>query len=287
MSSRIAVLSDIHANPFALEAVIDDIARQGVDEVLVGGDMVGRGALGSDVLDMITHMGWQGVRGNHEDYLINFHRKTVEESWLSAPEWAAARWMAAELRDEQVDLIAALPFSRSATSAPGLRLVHGTPAANNQGLGEWTDEAVVRAHLERIDEPLLVCAHTHRPMRREVDGRLVVNVGSVGLPFNADPRAQYAIFTHRPSGWDVEFRQVAYDRDAILRAYQTSGFMDAGGPTAVLLARELEHARPFLVPFIKWVAATQCPPDFDSMANFLDVYRPEMSLREFTRLLSA
>jgi predicted phosphodiesterase len=286
MTPRVAVLSDIHANPFALEAVIDDIARQGVDEVLVGGDMVGRGPLGSRVVDLVREMGWASVRGNHEDYTLDFRRQNVRESWLTDPEWAASRWMADELREEQIEYLDTLPFSRTATVDPSLRLFHGSPKSYCEGLGEWTKNSTIQAHFDSIDESLLVCAHTHRPMTRETAGGLVVNVGSVGLPFNADPRAQYAIFTHKKHGWRVEFRQVDYDRDAFLDAYETTAFIDEGGVTARLLQREIQCARPFLVPFLKWADATGRPPRMESLDVFLDVYRPEMSMREFLKILS-
>ena len=92
---RIAVIADIHANMPALEAVIRDIEQQEIDEVLVGGDLVGRGPQGSAVVKRIIEEGWAGVRGNHEDYLLNFRRRTVREEWLTAEEWSALRWMAA------------------------------------------------------------------------------------------------------------------------------------------------------------------------------------------------
>lgn len=287
MTLRIAVLSDVHANPFALEAVVEDIARQRVDEVLLGGDLVGRGPLGSQVLDMVKELGWPSVRGNHEDYTLSFRRGHVHTSWLTAPEWAASRWMAAELRDDQIEFIDALPFSLTSAAAPSLRVVHGSPASNCEGIGPWTSDKIIQSHLSAVEESLLVCAHTHRPMIRQTPGGLVVNVGSVGLPFNADPRAQYAIFTRKNNAWSTELRQVDYDREAFYRAYETSGFKEAGGITADLLLHELRAARPYLVPYIKWAGAHKRPPTPDSLADFLNAYDPSMSRQEFARLLCA
>lgn len=288
MTSRVAVLSDIHANPFALEAVVDDIARQNVDEVIVAGDMVGRGPLGSQVVARIQDLGWPGVRGNHEDYTLNFRRGNVHESWLSAREWAASRWMAAELSPEQIEFIDTLPFTRAASVAPSMRVFHGSPDSYREGLGIWTKNDTIERHFQGIEETLLVCAHTHRPMVRETPGGLVVNVGSVGLPFNGDPRAQYAIFTHKDGHWQVELRQVDYDREAFLKTYKTTGFMDAAGVTAHLLVHEIRNARPFLVPFIKWSELTgRAPADMDALPEFLEVFRPEMSSRDFIKMISA
>ncbi|MFW5967174.1 MAG: metallophosphoesterase family protein [Persicimonas sp.] len=283
---RIAVISDIHANPYALEAVVEDLDDQQVDEVLVGGDLVGRGPLGSAVVDLVRELGWPSVRGNHEDYTLEFRRQKVPDAWLVNPQWAASRWMAAELDEEHLVFLDDFPFTMTARSAPSLRLVHGSPRSHQEGIGEWTSEETLREHFESVDEPLLVCAHTHRPMVREVGDGLIVNVGSVGLPFNGDPRAQYAIFTKKPSGWEVEFRKVDYNRAPFLDDYETTGFLEEGGISALLLKREVETARPFLVPFLKWAEFTGNPPTFESLDAFDAIYSEEMSMGEFYRLLT-
>lgn len=279
---RIAVLADIHGNLPALEAVLADLAGQAVDEVLVGGDLVGRGPEGRAVVHRIAKLGWQGVRGNHEDYLLAFHEQRVPPAWLTAPEWAASRFMAAELDDFARAYAASLPLSIASERAPHLRLVHGTPRSNNEGLGPWSSDGELAASLDAVTEPLLVCAHTHRSFERSVLGGRVVNVGSVGLPFNRDPRAQYGLFTVRPDGeTDVELRRVPYDRRETLERYQTTGFAAAGGLTAKLLELEIEHAVPVLVPFQRWAEAAGRPLHLDQLAAFLAFYRPGESLRGF------
>jgi len=160
---RVAVLADIHGNLPALEAVIEDIAAQQPDEVLVGGDLVGRGPCGKDVVQRVTDMGWRSVRGNHEDYLLAFRHKRVRSHWLTAPEWAAARWMAGELDEAAASTLEGLPLTLLSELAPELRLVHGTPRSNSEGIGPWTSHEQVEAHFSTVAEPVLVCGHTHRP----------------------------------------------------------------------------------------------------------------------------
>jgi predicted phosphodiesterase len=281
--SRIAVLADIHANPFALEAVIDDLDDRHIDEVMVGGDLVGRGPHGSAVVERIADLDWRTIRGNHEDYVLSFRRRDVPDDWLVADKWSASRWMAEEIDDRHAEFIDSLPFSARAETDDDLRLFHGSPRSYNEGIGHWTSQGTLREHFESIDESLLVCAHTHRPLQRELDDGLVVNVGSVGLPFNGDPRAQYAIF-ERPSGgedWEVEFCQVPYDRDPMCESYETTGFLESGGITAHILLRELEEARPFLVPFLKWAEIEEVEPTFERFDAFLTVYDPEESMMDF------
>jgi predicted phosphodiesterase len=287
---RIAVLSDIHGNVPALDAVLEDLADQRPDEVLVGGDLVGRGPQGSAIVRRIRQLGWTAIRGNHEDYLLSFRRRDVPERWLHDPEWSASRWMAAELDPDDVGFIDALPFSTTSRLAPGLRLVHGTPRSNREGIGPWSSESRLGEHLAEIDEPLLVCAHTHRPLHRRLGGGTVVNVGSVGLPFNRDHRAQYAIFERRDGAdesWGVELRQVPYDLDAIRRIYRATGFLEQGGITARLLAIELEHAAPVLVPFMAWAEAHEVAPTPAALDRFFENFEPGRPLGPFFDRLAA
>lgn len=284
---RLAILSDIHGNLPALEAVHADIQRQSVDEVLVAGDLVGRGPQGSAVVQYVRAQNWPTLKGNHEDYLLDFRHRRVPEEWWQLDQWSASRWLAAELNDDDAAFIEALPFS---IQRPGLEVVHGTPMSNRHGIGSWTDDSTLRRHVAGLDANLLVCAHTHRPLIRTVDDTTVVNIGSVGLPFNRDPRAQYGLFTssegalqgaHQDGAWQVELRQVDYDRQLIFDVYRRSGFLEAGGVTARLLHMELEHATPILVPFLSWAEASHVSPSPEQLERFLQVFEPGQSLRQF------
>ena len=168
-----------------------------------------------------------------------------------------------------------------------MRLVHGTPHSNKEGIGPWSRDDEIEDHLASVVEPVLVCAHTHRPLIHRSEQGLVVNVGSVGLPFNRDRRAQYAVLHHGGEGCEVELRQVPYDLDRILEIYETSGFLEEGGVTARLLRMELEHACPMLVPFLYWAEEVGRPPEEDQIEVFLELYTPGQPLRDFFERLAA
>ena len=189
--------------------------------------------------------------------------------------------MAAELGSAEVAYIDQLPLEVFSQVIPGLRLVHGTPSSNNEGIGPWTADREIEQHVAGIAESYLVCAHTHRPLVRVAPSGTVVNVGSVGLPFNRDTRAQYAILEYDGEGLSVEFRQVDYDLEAVARIYETSGFLAAGGVSARLLLLELENASPYLVPFLEWARARGIAPEELHIDDFLRFYSPEEPLRSF------
>lgn len=279
----IAILADVHANLFALDAVIADIARHQVDEVIVAGDMVGRGPQGSAVVARIAELGWRSVKGNHEDYLLSFCRGDIPDPWRTLDEWAGSRWMAEELNDEAVAFIDALPFSLLATTDPTLEVFHGSPRSHSEGIGAWTPDDRLREHFDAIEGSTLICAHTHRPLVRRFDDGLIVNVGSVGLPFNGDWRAQYAILDGHGPSREVTLRQVEYDREGFLQHYRSSGFLDEGDITARLLYREVQAARPFLVPFLKWAELTEREPALEALDDFDAVYEPGISMLDFLK----
>jgi len=281
---RIAVIADIHGNLPALEAVLDDISRAKIEEILVAGDLVGRGPEGSAVVARIRSLGLPTIGGNHEDYVLAARHGELPSAWHDTDVWDAARFMASELEAEHADYLAALPFS---LAREGFLLVHGTPASNRDGIGPWTEDTEIRHHLQAVAEPMLVCAHTHRPLIRRFGPRCVVNVGSVGLPFNRDHRAQYGVLEQDVKGWKPQLRQVPYDIERILEIYQTSGFLEQGGVTAKLLRLEIQHAAPVLVPFLTWAEATGTPPDSSRLGAFFDIYTPGAPLRLFFQYLQA
>ena len=280
--NRIAILSDIHANLFALRAVHEDLERLQPDEILVGGDLVGRGPQGDDVVKYVTKHGWPSVRGNHEDYLLNFHHRRVPASWWQDPVWSASRWMVSELSATSLAIIESLAMELRPERDGGILLVHGTPRSNQEGFGSWTAPEVLDeiAEMMRPGE-MLVGAHTHRPIELERGGIRLVNTGSVGLPFNGDWRAQYVIITTHGDGTrSVEFRQVEYDREAFLRHYKTSGFYDKGGITSAMLYQEILHARPFLVPYLRWCEAMNKNLCLATTEEFLELYDCNMTMAE-------
>jgi len=284
---RVAILADIHGNVPALEAVVADIERRSPDEVLVGGDLVGRGPQGSAIVASIRELGWPSIRGNHEDYLLEFRRGEVPDEWLESDEWLGPRWMAAELEAADLETIAEYPMSLRSECLPQLRLVHGSPFSNNEGIGPWTSEDQFAKYLAAVEEPVLVACHTHRPLRRTFGEREVVNVGSVGLPFNGDPRAQYVLFEGDANAVDVSFVQVEYDRERILEIYDETGFATATGATSHLLRLEIETATPHLVPFQHWATKTGRQAVEDQIGAFLDFHEPGESMGSFFARLRA
>ncbi|MCS6770474.1 MAG: metallophosphatase family protein [Kiritimatiellae bacterium] len=248
---RLAVLSDIHGNFIALRAVLDAIDRDNPDRVIIAGDVINRGPRSREclacVLDRIERDCWLCIKGNHEDYVLMAAAQdpAMMQPWQRAA-LAHTFWTADRVRD-LLPTVAALPDQISLWGPDGseVRFVHASMRGNREGLYHHMDEAAL---IERTSPPadVLVAGHTHIPFSRRVDGRLIVNAGAAGLPFDGDFRPSYAILEWTPRGWTTHIRRITYDRAAAERDMVDSGFLDGGGPMARLILEELRSARPLL-----------------------------------------
>lgn len=235
---KFAALSDIHGNLPALDAVLADIAREGVDAIVNLGDIVSGPLWPAETADRLIPLGWPTLAGNHERQVL-----TQALDAMSATD----RHTAPRLNDAHRAWLAALPPTLH--WQPEVLLCHGTPTSDLQYLMEsvtpdyapgtnpgvraaTADELLGRLGdaMAGVAHALILCGHTHVPRcERLADGRMVVNPGSVGLPAydddhphfhlieNGAPQARYALLTRKPGGWGVKLRRVDYDFEAAAR----------------------------------------------------------------------
>ena len=218
---KIAAISDIHGNIAALDAVLEDIRKEGVDLIVNLGDILSGPLYPCETADRLMALGLPTIRGNHERQLLE---GDPERMGLSD------RWTFEQLRPEHMDWIASLPATLEI--GDDVLLVHGTPRDDLTYFLETVTEtgcraatyAEVRERAGEADAGLILCGHTHlqRMMRLET-GQLVANPGSVGLQAYEDdrpfphrmemgsPRARYLVASGGGLEWEVEFRAVEYE----------------------------------------------------------------------------
>lgn len=269
----VAVLADIHGNLPAFEAVVRDIADLGPDRVVVNGDMVNRGPEGVAVMERLDGLGWTMTLGNH-DHLMRLwtdQDPSLPEGWYEAPIWRGTGWCAASLeRAGWLSRLDDLPMTVRIEPAGGQRMLisHGSPRHYREGYGEHLSDADISEITQMHPAEVLVGSHTHRPLERRWGRHLVLNTGSVGSPFNGDPRAQYLILRSLDGRWVPEFRRVEFDRRTALAAFETTGYADAGGLSAHVFWLEAATARSLLVPFLMWSEENAAAPDETAWERF-------------------
>jgi putative phosphoesterase len=244
---KIAVLADIHGNLPALLTVAADIESWRPDVVVVAGDVVNRGPRSRDCLLFVGERqrqdGWLVVRGNHEDYVLSQARP---DRPLSGPEYEIALnslWTYRDLNGEMVAL-EKMPFQISVPGphAEEMRIVHASMLGNRAGI---YPESTAEELRHRIAPPpeVLVAGHTHRPLIRRLDETLVVNVGSVGMPFDGNDRAAYGRFTKSHGIWQSVIIRLNYDKAQTERDFFETGFIPQAGDLARIMLLEFHQAR--------------------------------------------
>ena len=233
---RIAIVSDIHGNLPALEAVVEDIERRGVDAIVNLGDSLSGPLMPLETARFLMAQDWVQLAGNHERQLL-----TVPADKRGASDAFAH----ARLGAKEFAWIASLKHTHRFSA--DVMFCHGTPASDLEYFLETVEpddfraatQAEIDARLGDVDAALVACGHTHVPrVVRASSGRLIVNPGSVGLPAYDDihpyphavetgsPHARYALVERAADGWSFEFLQIEYDWESAATRAETNGRPD-------------------------------------------------------------
>lgn len=243
---KIAILSDIHGNYPALEAVAADVARWRPDVTVVNGDVINRGPLSRRCWTFVRDQNWRLVGGNHEAYVALWEGPDRPWRGRQLEVHRTSFWTYRQLNGAAAAL-ADLPSSVSLHGPDGseVRVTHGSMEGNRDGIYPVTDDAQLRQQI--APAPAVFCtAHTHRPFVRHVGDALVVNSGSVGASFDGDPRACYVRLVWRSGRWRATLVRLRYDRVQMARDFWESGFLQEGGPLAHIFYHEWRDARPMV-----------------------------------------
>ncbi len=213
---RVGVISDIHSNRVALEAVLSDMPA--VDGLACAGDVVGYNPWPAACVAAVRERGIPTVMGNHDRAVA-----TGSAFRFNSMAKAGVDHARRELDDEALAWLSDLPDDR--TVADGrLKLVHGHP--DDPDRYTYPDEFSPRM---LGDEDVLVTGHTHVQGHREFDEGVVMNPGSVGQPRDGDHRAAYAVVDLGDGGPAVEERRVDYDVEAVVEAVEAAGLPERIG----------------------------------------------------------
>lgn len=315
---RMAILADIHGNLPALAAVLVELERLQPDAVVLDGDLINGVPFSCEVIDLVRKQDWTVVRGNHEFYYLDFGTERALPGADNSSRWGQLHWLVDRITPAQGAYLALLPDDITVYNpgAQPLRIAHGVPGRNRVGFHRAQSDAAIAAELAPVRERTLVSAHTHvqidRQVRRsgetqdapfsdphaatEIHSRTqvaeqqwhLINPGSVGLPLDGRPLAQFALVESvpdavEPGGWQVTHVTVPYDRRPALDAFRTSGMLDAGGPISEMFYWEVVTARAEIIPFFRWSLANGLNPDGDDMHDCFARYVAASGRRAYVR----
>lgn len=224
---KIAVISDIHSNIAALEAVWKDIQERKVDAVLCCGDLVGYAPFPNEVIGFIREKQIPCVMGNYDD-AIGYARLICGCDFKDARAQELGErsiaWTRQHVTEENKEFLRNLPRKIQFNNGScRIKIVHGSPRRLNEYLHDDTSDEYLQELLDESQADVLICGHTHIPYHKKpAAGKHVINAGSVGKPKHGDPQAVYAL-VEIGKEVKVEFRKVPYDFESVAGAIEASG----------------------------------------------------------------
>ena len=213
---RIAVLSDIHGNLPALEAVLASLPE--VDLVVVGGD-VAAGPLPAETLDALAELDARWVMGNADRHLVDAFDRGADPAAEDDPIARLDAWCAERLTRAHRDALAAY---EPTVSVDGVLFCHGSPRSDEESITALSPEERLAPMLEGVAEATIVCGHTHHQFDRAVLGRRLTGAGSVGMPYEDEAGAYWLLL----EDGEPSLQRTTYDIDAAVERLRASGLPD-------------------------------------------------------------
>ncbi|MBS4209140.1 YfcE family phosphodiesterase [Bacillus sp. FJAT-50079] len=234
---KLAFLSDIHGNATALDAVLQDIKERNVDKIFVLGDISYRGPEPQRALDLVRSLNCDVIKGNADEWVV----RGVNEG--EVPDQALAMmneerdWICSQLDDMSIDYLKNLPTDLSIEEdGVRIRAFHATPnSLFDVVLPSESDEQLIEKMMTN-DADLFVYAHIHKPFIRYIEGKCLMNIGSVGLPFDGMTKSSYAIVEVANHSFQTSIVRVNYDIAEVIKQYKNSTY-----PNAEMMCHVIEN----------------------------------------------
>lgn len=229
---RIAVISDIHGNCFALDAALANLRRQGVDQVVCLGDAIQGGPQPAETVQRLREVGCPVVMGNADAWLLAEERDTAE---ATSPQQREVRaWSLSQLSAGDLAFIGGFQPTVELALEGGRRLLcfHGSPTSYNDILLPDTSRQEWQRLLGPFAPAIMTGGHTHTQQMRRVGDGLFFNPGSIGVAYDiflgldpavTDAWAEYAILSDASGHLGLDFHRVPYDVDRLIQIIQASG----------------------------------------------------------------
>lgn len=247
---RLGLISDVHANLPALQAVLACLDQAGADTILCAGDLAGAPNL-DETVALFLQRGIISICGNNDTALIQQMRGRAAPERYTARQFALVRWNAAHTSQASLEFLESLR-DETVFGLPGMHpihIAHGSPGEPTNGLDPEDINACQEA-ARKSRAPLLLTGHSHRLFSRQVSGVTICNPGSVCGPLDGTTAAQYALADWDGQAWQVSLHAVPYDLNLIRQAFTDSGLLAEGGPLARTFLLSIQTGRDATLDFL-------------------------------------
>ncbi|MGM0902159.1 MAG: metallophosphoesterase family protein [Bacillota bacterium] len=222
---RLAFISDIHGNANALDAVLSDIKERNVDKVYVLGDLCYRGPEPQRSLDLVRSLNTDVIKGNADEWVVRgVNQGEVPEQALVVMN-KERDWICSQLSKESIDYLRSLPTELN-IEVEGMKIhaYHATPESLFEVVLPSEDEETLTSKMLLKEADLYIYAHIHRPYIRYINGKCIMNIGSVGLPFDGLRKASCAIVDIKESSFQTSIVRVGYEINQTVEQFQQSDY---------------------------------------------------------------
>jgi predicted phosphodiesterase len=228
---RVALVSDVHGNAIAFDAVVDDLAGDSFDAVVSLGDVAQGGPQPAEVVDRLRELAWPCVFGNSDEFLLTLKGNEDADPESEARALEVADWSAAQLGDDRLEFLR--QFAPTVElDLDGCRVIccHATPRSNETVILPDTPRDTVVGEVG--DAAVVACGHVHLQWLRRVGSATWISVGSAGMAYEHtqplaeqpfEPWAEYAVISAGAGRLSIDFRRVPFDAAKVVAAIGRSG----------------------------------------------------------------
>ncbi|MBZ4682742.1 MAG: hypothetical protein PWP46_421 [Fusobacteriaceae bacterium] len=212
---KIAFISDIHSNYYALKSVLENLKKENINEIYSAGDIIGYHSMPNEVIKLMKENNIISIKGNHDYDIIN---KLFDESIKDFKTWTYKN-----LTEENREYIRNLPENLVISKNNiKIKIVHGSSRDIAEYLFETSE--LLEKEAKNLEEDVLVCAHTHFPYIKKIDDKIIVNTGSVGKPKIGTPTPNYIVFDTEKKEFEIKY--VEYDVDKMCEDMKKKGLSE-------------------------------------------------------------
>jgi len=233
---RIAFISDVHGNSVALEKVIMDINRKNIDQIVILGDICFRGPDPKKSLDLVRSLSAKVIKGNADEWIVRGIRRGEVPDGAFEIMSQEREFGKSLLHEEDLQYLKNLPTDIKLTADEyEIHCFHATPHNLFQNImPDASDETFAKEILTDCKSDIFLYGHIHRPFIRYVNGKIIMNPGSVGLPFDGMPLASYGIIEVEGKNVQTEIHRVEYDIKQVIKMYEKNDYPNIGQMALVL-----------------------------------------------------
>lgn len=223
---KIAFISDIHGNAVALEAVLQDIRKKNIEKICVLGDICYRGPEPKKALELVRSLQADVIKGNADEWVVRGVKKGEVPDMALEMMSKERDWIFSKLEQIDIDYLSQLPTElKLVEQGIDIYAFHATPSSLFEIIPQNAEDSLLHEKvLSKQDSTIYLYAHIHKPYIRYINGKVIMNIGSVGLPFDGVTKASYGVIHINESGFSTSIERVDYDTEKVMKQYTETNY---------------------------------------------------------------